>query len=217
MFLGRILVHLIKITYFCQLTTLELMLMETQHMDVMLLKRLKSGDSTAFDVLFRRYYPMLCAYACRFVSLESAEEIAQDALLWLWEHREDEIIQYSLSKYLLKSVYHRALNRLEQEQMQLNADTRFYQDLVENVLEEEDLCQLHELTARLGEAISHLPESYREAFLKHRLKGMTYKEIADELDVSVQTVNYRIGQALKLLAQELKDYLPLLLYLLHVP
>ena len=101
--------------------------------------------------------------------------------------------------------------------MKLRADTRFYQDLVENTLEETDLYAVNELTEQLREAIRHLPESYREAFLKHRLKGMTYKEIADELDVSVQTVNYRIGQALKLLAQELKDYLPLLLYLLHVP
>lgn len=191
--------------------------METQHTDVVLLERLKSGDTTAFDVLFRRYYPLLCAYASRFVSLESAEEIAQDTLLWLWEHREDEIIQYSLSKYLLKSVYRRALNRLEQEQMQLNADTRYYQDLVENVLEEEDLCQFHELTTRLVEAIQRLPDPYREAFLKHRLKGQTYKKKADELGVSVQTVNYRIGQALKLLAQELKDYLPLLLFLFQIP
>ena len=48
----------------------------------------------------------------------------------------------------------------------------------------------------------------------HRFKGKTYKEIAEELGVSVQTVNYRIGQALKLLSVELKDYLPLLLFLL---
>ena len=41
--------------------------------------------------------------------------------------------------------------------------------------------------------------------------------VADELGVSVQTVNYRIGQALKLLAQELKDYLSLLLFLFQIP
>ena len=187
------------------------------HTDILLLNRLREGDTKAFDALFRKYYPLLCAYGGRFVCPESAEEIAQDSMLWLWEHREDEIIQVSLLKYLLKTVYRKALNCIEQEQVKLRADTRFYQDLVENTLEETDLYAVNELTEQLREAISHLPESYREAFLKHRLKGMTYKEIADELDVSVQTVNYRIGQALKLLAQELKDYLPLLLYLLHVP
>ena len=47
----------------------------------------------------------------------------------------------------------------------------------------------------------------------HRFKDMTYKEIANELGVSVQTVNYRISQALKILCVELKDYLPLLFFL----
>ena len=143
-----------------------------------------------------------------------AEEIAQDTMLWLWEHREDEIIRLSLLKYLLKVVYRKALNRIEQEEVKLRADTRFYQDLVENALEEADLYAVDELSEKLHEAIRQLPETYRQAFLMHRFKGKTYKEIAEELGVSVQTVNYRIGQALKLLSVELKDYLPLLLFLL---
>lgn len=62
---------------------------------------------------------------------------------------------------------------------------------------------------------SHLPETYREAFVMRRFKDMTYKEIAERLDVSVKTVDYRIQQALKQLAVELKDYLPLLIFLLR--
>lgn len=158
---------------------------------------------------------MLCAYGKRFVSTENAEEIAQDALLWLWEHREEEIVQTSLAKYLLKVVYRKALNRIEQEQVKLQADTRFYQDIIENVLEESDLCTINSLSRKLNEAISHLPETYREAFVMHRFKDMTYKEIAERLDVSVKTVDYRIQQALKQLAVELKDYLPLLIFLLR--
>lgn len=188
--------------------------MGTLHTDKVLMGRLREGDGMAFDALFRKYYPLLCAYGARFVSMESAEEIAQDTMLWLWEHRGEDIVQLSLMRYLLKAVHRKALNRLEQEQVKLNADTRFYRDLVENVLEEEDLLALDELSRRLHEAIDHLPPIYRQAFLMHRFKDMTYKEIAAELGVSVQTVNYRIGQALKLLTSELKDYLPLLLLLL---
>ena len=187
--------------------------METVHADILLLNKLQKGDAKAFDALFRKYYPLLCAYGCRFVCVESAEEIAQDAMLWLWEHREEEIIRTSLVKYLLKVVYRKALNRLEQEQVKLNADTRFYQDVVENVLEETDLCEVNNLSRKLNEAIACLPDTYREAFVMHRFKDMTYKEIAARLDVSVKTVDYRIQQALKLLALELKDYLPLLLFL----
>lgn len=183
------------------------------HADILLLNKLQKGDAKAFDALFRKYYPLLCAYGCRFVCVENAEEIAQDAMLWLWEHREEEIIRTSLVKYLLKVVYRKALNRIEQEQVKLNADTRFYQDVIGNVLEETDLCEINSLSRKLNEAISHLPDTYREAFVMHRFKDMTYKEIAERLDVSVKTVDYRIQQALKQLAIELKDYLPLMLFL----
>lgn len=188
--------------------------METNHPDIFLLNRLKKGDTKAFDTLFRKYYPLLCAYGRRFVCVESAEEIAQDTLLWLWEHREEEIIQRSLVKYLLKMVYRRALNRIEQEQVKLNADTHFYQDIIEDVLEESDLCSINDLSRRLNEAIHNLPDTYREAFVMHRFRDMTYKEIAERLDTTVKSVDYRIQQAVKLLSVELKDYLPLLMFLL---
>ena len=187
--------------------------MEALHTDTLLLNRLKKGDMKAFDALFRKYYPLLCTYGKRFVCVENAEEIAQDAMLWLWEHRTEEIIQTSLAKYLLKVVYRKALNRIEQEQIKLNADTRFYQNIIENVLEEVDLCAINDLSRKLNEAIHRLPDTYREAFIMHRFKDMTYKEIAEQLGVSVQTVNYRIQQALNQLTVELKDYLPLLLFL----
>lgn len=188
--------------------------METTHPDIFLLNRLKKGDTKAFDTLFRKYYPLLCAYGRRFVCVESAEEIAQDTLLWLWEHRDEEIIQHSLVKYLLKMVYRRALNRIEQEQVKLNADTHFYQDIIEDVLEESDLCSINDLSRRLNEAIHNLPDTYREAFVMHRFRDMTYKEIAERLDTTVKSVDYRIQQAVKLLSVELKDYLPLLMFLL---
>lgn len=188
--------------------------METIHPDIFLLNRLKKGDTKAFDTLFRKYYPLLCAYGRRFIGVENAEEIAQDTLLWLWEHREEEIIQRSLVKYLLKMVYRRALNRIEQEQVKLNADTHFYQDIIEDVLEESDLCSINDLSRRLNEAIHNLPDTYREAFVMHRFRDMTYKEIAERLETTVKSVDYRIQQAVKLLSVELKDYLPLLMFLL---
>lgn len=188
--------------------------METNRPDIFLLNRLKKGDTKAFDTLFRKYYPLLCAYGRRFIGVENAEEIAQDTLLWLWEHREEEIIQRSLVKYLLKMVYRRALNRIEQEQVKLNADTHFYQDIIEDVLEESDLCSINDLSRRLNEAIHNLPDTYREAFVMHRFRDMTYKEIAERLDTTVKSVDYRIQQAVKLLSVELKDYLPLLMFLL---
>ena len=78
--------------------------------DMALLSSLRKGEQQAFDSLFRKYYPMLCAYARRFVELEDAEEIVQEIMLWIWEKHSELIIESSLSQYLFKMTYHRALN-----------------------------------------------------------------------------------------------------------
>ena len=178
-----------------------------------LLSAVQRGDQKAFDTLFRRYYPMLCAYGHRFVELEDAEEIVEDSLLWIWENRETLVIESSLNSYLFKMVYRRALNKLAHIDATQRADTRFYEEMQE-MLQDTDYYQIEELTKRIEDAVAALPESYREAFVMHRFRDMSYKEIAETLGVSPKTIDYRIQQALKQLRTDLKDYLPLLLPLL---
>ena len=89
-----------------------------------LLSAMQHGDIKAYGVLFRRYYPMLCAYATKFVELKDAEEIVQDVMLWLWENRETQTFETSISQYLFKAVYHRAINLIVRHQSQLRADAR---------------------------------------------------------------------------------------------
>ena len=68
----------------------------------------------------------------------------------------------------------------------------------------------------IANAIDKLPERCREIFLKSRIEGMKYREIADELDISMNTVENQMSIALRKLRIELKDYLPLLLFLISV-
>ena len=178
-----------------------------------LLSAVQRGDQKAFDTLFRRYYPMLCAYGHRFVELEDAEEIVEDSLLWIWENRETLVIESSLNSYLFKMVYRRALNKLAHIDATQRADTRFYEEMQE-MLQDTDYYQIEELAKRIEDAVAALPESFREAFVMHRFRDMSYKEIAETLGVSPKTIDYRIQQALKQLRVDLKDYLPLLLPLL---
>ena len=178
-----------------------------------LLSAVQRGDQKAFDTLFRRYYPMLCAYGHRFVELEDAEEIVEDSLLWIWENRETLVIESSLNSYLFKMVYRRALNKLAHIDATQRADTRFYEEM-QAMLQDTDYYQIEELAKRIEDAVAALPESYREAFVMHRFRDMSYKEIAETLGVSPKTIDYRIQQALKQLRMDLKDYLPLLLPLL---
>lgn len=148
----------------------------------------------------------------RFVSLEDAEEIVQDVMLWLWENKETQMFNTSFSQYLYKMVYHRCINQLTRQQSQLRAETRFYEYMLE-MLQDTDFQQTEELKKHISQAIHALPPSYREAFVMHRFENKSYKEIAEILQVSTQTVNYRIQQSLKLLRVSLKDYLPLILFL----
>lgn len=181
--------------------------------DTSLLSAIKYGDERAFDVLFRKYYSMLCAYGHKFVELEEAEECVQDAFLWLWENREVMVVQSSLSSYLFAIVHHRALNRINQKEVKSRVENYFCEEM-QSLIEDTNFYHIEELTRRIQEAVAALPESYREAFVMHRFKDMTYKEIADLLGVSPKTVDYRIQQALKQLRVDLKEYLPLLLPLL---
>ena len=181
--------------------------------DTSLLSAIKHGDERAFDMLFRKYYSMLCAYGHKFVELEEAEECVQDAFLWLWENREVMVVQSSLSSYLFAIVHHRALNRINQKEVKSRVENYFCEEM-QSLIEDTNFYHIEELTRRIQEAVAALPESYREAFVMHRFKDMTYKEIADLLGVSPKTVDYRIQQALKQLRVDLKEYLPLLLPLL---
>lgn len=175
-----------------------------------LLDALRGGEQKAFEHLFRRYYPMLCAYAQRFVELEDAEEVVQEIMLQIWENRRELNIQVSVSQYLFKMTYHQALKLIARKEVAARAETCFhsrYQELPEHI----DYYQIKELTQRIEEAINELPESYRTAFILHRFKGQSYKEIAERMNVSPKTIDYRIQQALKLLRVRLKDYLPLVM------
>lgn len=182
--------------------------------DRFLFATMQKGDLKAYGVLFRRYYPMLCAYATKFVELKDAEEIVQDVLLWLWENRETQIVETSLSQYLFKTVYHRSINRIVHHQSRRRADTLFYENMQE-MLQDTDYYQFEELQRKIREAIDALPPAYREAFMMHRFDNKSYKEIAELLQVSPKTVDYRIQQALKQLRIALKDYLPLMLLLCY--
>ena len=184
----------------------------SKNKDEILLLALRHSDKKAYAELFRAYYPMLCAYCHKFVSLEDSEEIVQDVLFWLWESRKELVIEKSLSQYLFKMVYHKAMNLIANELVIHKANTMFFEQ-TQKMLEEIDLYQFEELQALLRKAIQDLPENYREAFIMHRFQHKNYKEIAELLKVSSKTIDYRIQQALKILRDKLKDYLPLFLLL----
>lgn len=67
---------------------------------------------------------------------------------------------------------------------------------------------------KINEAVQSLPDQCRRVFQLSRFENLTYNEIAEQLEISVKTIENHMGKALRTMRQQLKDYLPLLLWLL---
>ena len=173
---------------------------------------LQRGDKKAFNTFFLRYYPVLCAYATQFVGMNDAEELIQDMMVGIWEHRREIVVESSLNGYLFRAVKNKCINHLEKHRLHEQVHL-FIAGNWQSRFEDPDFYVVEELTQKIEEALERLPQTYREAFVLNRIDGKTYNEIAATLGVSSKTVDYRIQQALKSLRVELKDYLPLLITL----
>lgn len=179
--------------------------------DERLLALLREGDKEAFSAIFHKYYKPLCVYAYQFVSLEDVEEIVQDLMLWLWQNRESLFIRSSLRSYLYRAIRLRCLTRIEQNVAKRRMESIYRERIKDNQVIQPEECQTEELLKRINEAVDRLPEKFKEAFVLHRFKDCSYKEIAQQLNISPKTVDYRIQQALKILKEDFKDYFPVLL------
>lgn len=172
---------------------------------------LQRGDSAVFDRVYRHYFGRLCGFCSQYVHRqEEAEEVVQETMLWLWEYGATLLPELSLKTLLFTIVKNKALNRLSHAEVR----RRVHQDIVEryaSTFEDPDFYLADELLRLYREAVSNLPPEVRQAYEMNRNEQLTHKEIALRLGVSAQTVNYRIGQALRLLRTALKDYLPLFL------
>ena len=176
--------------------------------DHQLWKAICNGDEKAFDTLFTRYYPVLCAYARQFLNYEDARDAVQGLMVWLWENREILVIQSTLRSYLFSAVYNSCHTELHKKEIRRKAHDHISQKL-KHLFEDPDFYVAEELAEKIEAAIKALPETYRAVFVKNRFEQKTYNEIARELGVSAKTIDYRISQALKRLRIALKDYLPI--------
>lgn len=156
------------------------------------------------------------------MSDEDAENIVQDVFLDFWEKKELlPLSTINLPAYLFTSIKNRCIDFLRhkivqkeaedkiQEEYRLTLQMKYYslEELNEGIFEKEDVEQL------LSKVIDSLPEKCREIFLKSKIEGKRQKEIAEEMNISINTVETQMGIAYKKLRNELKDYFPLFVFL----
>lgn len=155
----------------------------------------------------------MCAYASRYVSIDEAEEIVQDTMLWLWDNWETIVPEKSVRSLLFRIVHNKAVNRIKHNAVLSRVHQQIERNLSEH-FESPDFYLNKELLQLLEEALQRLPDNLREVFVLSRVEQLSYKEIADRLGISVKAVDNRLSRTMRILRKELKDYLPLILLLL---
>ena len=169
------------------------------------IRGVQDGEERAFEDMFRAYYPRLCRFAAEYVESETrARDLVQDVFLRIWERRAEWTVRRSLKAYLYRAVRNRALNAVRkrdtrhevEDDLKYTTDGRTRGAAVEAV-------HAGGLSEDVEAAIQALPERRRTAFLLHRRHGLTYREIANAMDIAPKTVENQIGRALKALRDEL--------------
>ena len=176
-----------------------------------LIDRFKAGDQSAYEMIFRFYYPGLVLFASQYVMYEEdAEEIVQDFFVRVWQKRDQVNQTGTLKPYFFTSVKNSSLNFLYKQKHQ----DKLIQEIVHisenNLLYQPDVFVLSDLQDAIRKAVNSLPPKCREVFILSRINGLKNEDIANKLNLSKRTVETHVSNGLKQLRIELKDYIGLL-------
>jgi RNA polymerase sigma-70 factor (ECF subfamily) len=180
--------------------------------EVEILERIRNGDMEAFETVFRAYYQSLCLFSLRYLKrIDLAEEIVQDIFVTIWDKRSSLQFETSLKSYLYRSVHNNSLKYLQHQkvvekhaQHLMDRKEQYYYEPLNNL-------QVAEVTKLLENAFASMPQKTREIFSLSRDEGLKYAEIAEKLEISVKTVEAHMGSALKILRENLKEYLSIVI------
>lgn len=172
---------------------------------VELFNRVAQGDERAYGSLVAHYSSQVYAYCLKFTKQAYyAEELTQEVFIRLWTYRHQLTHVASWDSYLYKVSKNAALRFMQR----VAKEEQLKQDVLQHFSSQVDsteLCNQHWIS-RIQQAVQSLPQRRRRAFTMSRLDGLTHAEIAEELNISRNTVKEHIVQAKKAIQQHLKAY-----------
>ena len=173
----------------------------------------KISTHKEFQEVYLKFFNGLANYAFSILNnREAARDVVQDVFLDLWKKRLDLVIKTSLDAYLVRAVKFKSIDFIRKAKTQ----QQYVADVVTSVSESQydfdENDEDSELKKKLSFAIAQLPPKCRQAFLLSRVNGYTYKEIAQEMQISVKTVENQISRAFKLLRQKLSGLMLVLFF-----
>lgn len=185
--------------------------------DFELINRMRKDDQYAFSVLFIRYYSDLLLYCGTFIANRNeCEDIIQSIFLELWEKRKELNINTSLKSFLLRAVRHDCYDAIKHHKIVENhLLSALEYSAVEN-WDVDDYVTYSELESQINTLLEQYDKKSVDIFRMSRFQYIKYDDIAEEMNVSKRTIEVRIGNVLKYLKNNLKEFLPLLLITLII-
>jgi RNA polymerase sigma-70 factor (ECF subfamily) len=176
------------------------------------IRRVRRGDITAFEYVFKLYYPRLKLYGTRLTGdVSQAEDFVQETFAGIWEKRFLLSEKGNLKALLFKAVRNKYINYLEHNKvvdkfMKANDPDDASQGLfMLNFLDEYEFEDLRrQMMTEVERLLDTLPENCKKAFLLSRFDDMKNKEVAQTLGLNIKTVEKHLARATKLLREELK-------------
>lgn len=164
------------------------------------------------DLVFQHYYRPLCLYATHYLhDIDEAEDVVQDCFVKLISRS---IMPENIKAFLYTSVRNACIDLLRR---QSPIDTEISPSDLSGTISDDQAQESSFREAELWTAIELLPERCREIFLMSKRDGMTYREIAEELNLSEKTVEHQISKALKTLRARKRIFLQIFLYFTFHP
>ncbi|MBL1411538.1 RNA polymerase sigma factor [Sphingobacterium faecale] len=181
----------------------ELSLSEEQE----LLLRLREGDRDAFELIYKAHYYRLTGLLIRLLkSTDLAQEVVQDTFVSLWDNRANVQKDRSIMPYLYRIASNKSFNIFKKATHDQKYRAYLYPILEEGYEQIETRLFQKEQREILQQIIDRMPERQRQIFIRCKLDGKTYDEVATELQVSVHTVHTQIKRANQLIRETLIQY-----------
>lgn len=174
-------------------------------------------DDASFEEFFKKHFLSLCAY-CQFkfgLDLQMAKEVVHTGFIKLWDARQHLAPGVSPKSYLYKIITNNVLDILKHQRVRQQYVQFVLQSAPEGT-DGEDFNQLNvkQLQADINAAIAELPEQMRRIFEMSRFEGLKYTQIAEQLNISVKTVETQMSRALAKLRDKLSSYLSTIIIIL---
>jgi len=179
-----------------------------------LIKHLKKGDTLAYSYIVDLYYKKLCDYASNLARDNyKSEDIVQNVITRMWQHRKKLDANISIKNYLYKSVYNEFIDQYRKEKAVTVLEKKYIEGL-DNFVELIDEKEANRLLTLVQHEIEKLPPKCKETFLLSKQDGLTYVEIAEYQNVSVNTVEKQMVKAFSILRKKMKEKVMSIIFLL---